>query len=61
MLFGKFEISIENGQLQAKAWGEKIDVKKHSPSVEVKAATYADLKVEQDKEGSWSVQCIIDV
>ena len=61
MLFSKFEISIENGQLQAKAWGEKIDVKKHSPSVEVKAATYADLKVGQDKEGSWSVQCIIDV
>ena len=61
MLLSKFEISIENGQLQAKAWGEKIDVKKHSPSVEVKAATYADLKVGQDKEGSWSVQCIIDV
>ena len=61
MLFSKFELNIENGQLQAKAWGEKIDVKKHSPSVEVKAATYADLKVEQDKEGSWSVQCIVDV
>jgi SHS2 domain-containing protein len=61
MLFGKFEISIENGQLQAKAWGEKIDVKKHSPSVEVKAATYADLRVEQNKEGNWLVQCIVDV
>ena len=61
MLFGKFDISIENGQLQAKAWGEEIDVKKHSPSVEVKAATYADLKVEQDKEGNWLVQCIVDI
>lgn len=61
MLFGKFDISIENGQLQAKAWGEKIDVKKHRPSVEVKAATYADLRVEQNKNGNWLVQCIVDV
>jgi SHS2 domain-containing protein len=61
MLFGKFEISIENNHLYARAWGEKMDRKKHSPSVEVKAATYADLKVEQDKNGSWLVQCIVDV
>ena len=50
-----------NHRLRAKAWGEKIDVKKHSPAVEVKAATYADLKVQQNKNGSWLVQCIVDV
>jgi len=70
MLFSKFEVNIAppscfrkkaGGQLSAKAWGEKIDVKKHSPAVEVKAATYADLKVQQNKNGSWLVQCIVDV
>jgi len=61
MLFSKFEVNIANNQLSAKAWGEKIDVKKHSPAVEVKAATYADLKIRQNKNGSWMVQCIVDV
>ncbi len=61
MLFSKFEVNIASHRLSGKAWGEKIDVKKHSPTVEVKAATYADLKVRQNKNGSWLVQCIVDV
>ena len=61
MLFSKFEVSITDNQLCARAWGEKTDVDKHSPAVEVKAATYGDLKVEQDKNGNWVVQCIVDV
>ena len=61
MLFSKFEVSIKDGQLQAKAWGEKINLKKHNPVVEVKAATYADLKVQRDKNGNWLAQCIVDV
>jgi SHS2 domain-containing protein len=61
MLFSKFEVSIKNQQLRAKAWGEKIDLKRHNPAVEVKAATYADLKVQQDEDGNWLAQCIVDV
>lgn len=61
MLFSKFEVGIENQQLRAKAWGEKIDMKKHNPAVEVKAATYTDLKVQQNQNGNWLVQCIVDV
>lgn len=69
MLFSKFDVKIEGSrkagsrinQLHAKAWGERIDLKKHSPAVEVKAATYTDLNVEQDKDGNWLVQCIVDV
>ncbi|MFQ6036112.1 MAG: archease [Sedimentisphaerales bacterium] len=61
MLFSKFEINIKDNRLHAKAWGQKLDVKKHRPAVEVKAATYADLKVQQNKNGSWLVQCIVDV
>lgn len=61
MLFSKFEVRIENNRLQAKAWGEKINVKKHSPAVEVKAATFTDLKVKQKSDGTWIVQCVVDV
>lgn len=61
MLFGRFDVSIEKDRLRATAWGEKLDVKKHKPVVEVKAATYGDLKVVQDKDGNWVAQCIVDV
>jgi tRNA nucleotidyltransferase (CCA-adding enzyme) len=61
MLFSRFDVSIDSEHLLAKACGEKIDVKKHSPVVEVKAATYTDLKVGQDKNGDWVVQCVVDV
>jgi SHS2 domain-containing protein len=61
MLFSRFEIKINNGQLNAKAWGEKLNVKKHKPTVEVKAATYADLKVVKNREDKWIAQCIVDV
>ncbi|MHC4690662.1 MAG: archease [Planctomycetota bacterium] len=61
MFFSKFEITLNENKLQAKVWGEKIDPQKHKPVVEVKAATYADLKVEQNKKGLWIAQCIVDV
>lgn len=61
MLFSKFDVSIKNHQLLAKVWGDTLNVEKHRPVVEVKAATYADLKVAQNADGSWLAQCIIDV
>jgi len=61
MLFSRFEIKLSANRLHAKAWGENIDKEKHRPAVEVKAATYADLKVGPDKNGNWMAQCIVDV
>lgn len=61
MLFSRFEIEPIEGGLRARAWGEPIDVEKHEPAVEVKAATYAGLKVEKDRDGNWRAQCIVDV
>ncbi len=61
MLFGRFEIAPIEGGLRARAWGEPVDVEKHEPAVEVKAATYAGLKVEKDRNGNWLAQCIVDV
>ncbi|MEN6337832.1 MAG: archease [Phycisphaerales bacterium] len=61
MLFSRFEIEPIEGGLRARAWGEPVDIDRHEPAVEVKAATYAGLKVERDKDGNWLAQCIVDV
>lgn len=61
MLFSRFEVKIDNGNLDATAWGENIDLKKHTPTVEVKAATYSELRVYKDKNGNLVAQCVVDV
>ena len=61
MLFSRFEVRIEGNHLNGTAWGEKIDVSKHTPTTEVKAATYAELSVRQNEDGTWIAQCIVDV
>jgi len=61
MLFSEFEVAISGKQLAGKARGEKLNLARHRPIVEVKAATYSDLKVYQDKDGTWIAQCIVDI
>jgi tRNA nucleotidyltransferase (CCA-adding enzyme) len=61
MVFSRFEIKAYKGGLKATARGESVDVEKHQPAVEVKAATFADLKVVSDGAGMWMAQCIVDV
>ena len=61
MLFGRFELEAIEVGLKATAWGERIDRSKHELTVEVKAATFADLRACQDETGTWIAQCIVDV
>jgi SHS2 domain-containing protein len=61
MLFSRFNISIDGTQLWAKAWGEKTDPLRHHVAVEVKAATYMELKVCKTDAGQWMAQCVVDV
>jgi SHS2 domain-containing protein len=61
MLFSKFRVQIDGNKLRAFAYGEKIDTERHSTAVEVKAATYMELKVAQDNKGHWLAQCVVDV
>ena len=60
MLFCKFKVRIEAEKLTARVWGEKADEKKHDMAVEVKAATYSQLAVE-NQDGRWIAQCVVDV
>lgn len=61
MLFGRFAVRLNAQGLDATAWGESIDQKKHEPAVEVKGATYTELCVQQDEQGWWTAQCVVDV
>jgi len=60
MLFSRYEVRLEGGRLQGRAWGEPVDVKKHQPAVEVKGATYTELSV-REEAGEWLAQCVVDV
>jgi tRNA nucleotidyltransferase (CCA-adding enzyme) len=61
MLFSRFIITIDNNCLKAEAWGQNIDPNKHEPAVEIKGATYAELRVGIEQDGTWIAQCIVDV
>ena len=56
-----FQVRIEGRRLFATAWGERIDVTRHQPAVEVKGATYTNLSVRQEPNGLWVAQCVVDV
>lgn len=60
VLFGRYEVTIENGRLRGLAWGEELNPTRHAPAVEPKGATLTELKVEPCGEG-WVAQCVIDV
>ena len=61
MLFSRFQVAIDGGQLHGAAWGEAVDRRRHRPVVEVKGATYTALQVVQQRDGSWVAQCVVDV
>ncbi|MEZ5543433.1 MAG: archease [Pseudomonadota bacterium] len=60
-VFGRYCVSIRGGTLTAQAWGEPLDTARHQPAVEVKGATYTELRVSQAADGVWLAQCVVDV
>jgi tRNA nucleotidyltransferase (CCA-adding enzyme) len=61
MIFARFEVRFDGSRLRGRAWGEPVDVGRHSPAVEVKGATYTQLKVARDETGAWVAQLVVDV
>ena len=61
MVFGRFEVILSDHHLEATAWGEQVQTEKHTPAVEVKGATYTELRVEQVGAEGWVAQCVVDV
>lgn len=61
MLFSSYEVKIHGRRLRGTARGEPVDPGRHKPAVEVKGATYTELKVARRAEGGWVAQCVLDV
>ena len=61
MLFSRFQVTLKPGTLEARAWGESVDVDRHQPAVEIKGATYTALAVTRMPDGRWLAQCVVDV
>lgn len=61
MLFGRFEVQIDDHTLKACVLGERISVTRHEPAVEVKGATCTALSVAQADDGGWIAQTVVDV
>jgi tRNA nucleotidyltransferase (CCA-adding enzyme) len=61
MVFGAYEVRFTEQGVLGQAWGETVDVARHQPAVEIKAATFAELAVRQLPDGLWLAQCVVDV
>lgn len=61
MLFGRFDVRIEDHVLVATAWGEPVEVARHHPAVEPKGATMTSLRVAHEADATWLAQTVVDV
>ena len=61
MLFSEFKVDIAGAELHADVSGEAVDISRHDPRVEIKGATFTELRVTQDADGLWLAQCVLDV
>lgn len=61
MLFSEFKVHIDGDKLRGSARGETVDVARHEPRVEIKGATFTELRVARDSTGEWIAQCVLDV
>jgi len=64
VVFCAFEVSIEQANaectLSATVRGERLDIGRHRPALEVKGISLLGLLVEEH-EGEWVAQCVFDV
>jgi SHS2 domain-containing protein len=60
LLFGKFEVRVNDQGLAGTAWGEPLDRARHQLEHEVKAITYHGLRVEP-ADGGWLAEVIVDI
>jgi SHS2 domain-containing protein len=61
MLFGGFDVELDDCRLRARVHGERIDRGRHHPAVEIKGPTFTQLRVRHAANGGWVAQCVVDV
>lgn len=60
LLFRDFTCSVADTSATGTATGEPFDPARHQPWVEVKGATFTELRVFEER-GIWTAQCVVDV
>ena len=60
VVFGRFEVKVDDTGLKGTAWGEPLDRNRHILLHEVKAITYHGLSVKRVAEG-WQAEVIVDI
>lgn len=60
MLFSRFALRLQDGRLDAQAWGEPVDPARHHPAAQPKGATPTTLRVARHG-GGWMAQTVVDV
>ena len=60
LVFGRFQVKLDNLSLEAAAWGDVFDPKIHPIKTEIKAVTYHQLEVTKSNQG-WQAQVIFDI
>lgn len=60
LVFGRFQVKIDDLSLAATAWGEPFDPNIHTMKTEIKAVTYHQLQVARSEQG-WRAQVIFDI
>ena len=61
-LFSRFEVSIEEDlRLTARVHGEPVDPRRHAPRAVVKAVADRGLRVDQESDGSWLAEGVVEV
>lgn len=60
-----FEIEVSKAasgtvKVAGTGWGERLDVSRHDPRLEVKGVSLSGLKVVEE-DGRWIAQCVVDI
>lgn len=61
MLFSQIDVKITGPELNAQLKGEPINPDRHDPAVEIKGASFNELRVEHKNNNLWVARCIVDV
>jgi len=60
LVFGKFEVEINENKLKATCYGEEVDPERHLIKVDVKAVTFHMFYLRQEK-GIWKARIVLDI
>ncbi|MBI2191698.1 MAG: archease [Planctomycetes bacterium] len=61
LVFSRFEVAEACAHgVRGRAWGEKLDVRRHELRGQIKAVTYHELEVKKTEKG-WRAQIVFDV